>query len=93
MFASHDGGLVNYYVMRFAYEEGKLVEQGSPAELLLRHDRGNLEEVFLEISRKEIVNLSFKNRSDALNIGFTIPLPAESYGLALLKSLTGPPCK
>ncbi|OUU25174.1 MAG: ABC transporter [Verrucomicrobia bacterium TMED44] len=33
-------------------KNGKLVEQGSPEELLRRHDRKSLEEVFLDVSRQ-----------------------------------------
>ena len=41
-------------------KKGKLVEQGSPAELLLRHDRSNLEEVFWKFPRKRNCDFKFQ---------------------------------
>ena len=34
-------------------KKGKLVEQGSPSQLLDKYDRENLEQVFLELSKEE----------------------------------------
>ena len=54
LFASHDMREVELLCDEvLLMKKGKLVEQGSPAELLLRHDRSNLEEVFLEISKEK----------------------------------------
>lgn len=54
LFASHDMREVellcdNVLLMK----KGKLVEQGSPPELLNKYDRENLEQVFLELSKEE----------------------------------------
>ena len=54
LFASHDMREVellcdNVLLMK----KGKLVEQGSPSELLNKYDRENLEQVFLELSKEE----------------------------------------
>ena len=35
-------------------KQGKLIEQGSPEDLLRKHERDNLEEVFLDLSREEV---------------------------------------
>jgi ABC-2 type transport system ATP-binding protein len=32
-------------------KQGRIVDRGSPAELLVRHGRDDLEEVFLDIAR------------------------------------------
>jgi ABC-2 type transport system ATP-binding protein len=34
-------------------KQGRIVDQGSPAELLRKHERANLEEVFIDIARDE----------------------------------------
>ena len=54
LFASHDMREVellcdNVLLMK----KGKLVEQGSPSQLLDKYDRENLEQVFLELSKEE----------------------------------------
>ena len=34
-------------------KRGKIVEEGSPQELLLKHGKDDLEQVFLDVSREE----------------------------------------
>ena len=52
LFASHDMREVELLCDEvLLMRRGKLVEKGSPEELLRKHDRDNLEQVFLDVSR------------------------------------------
>lgn len=54
LFASHDMREVELLCDdAILMKEGKLVEHGSPAELLAKYQRKNLEEVFLQVNREE----------------------------------------
>jgi len=47
-------------------EQGRIVEDGTPAELLGRYDRETLEDVFLDIARgRRRANGSHDSRDDA----------------------------
>ena len=53
MFASHDMHEVELLCDHvLLMKRGKLVEEGSPSALLSRHNRQNLEEVFLALNRE-----------------------------------------
>jgi ABC-2 type transport system ATP-binding protein len=55
LFASHDMREVELLCDHvLLMKQGKLIEQGSPEDLLRKHERDNLEEVFLDLSREEV---------------------------------------
>ena len=54
LFASHDMREVQLLCDEvLLMKQGKLVEKGSPQELLLKHGKDDLEQVFLDVSREE----------------------------------------
>ena len=56
LFASHDMREVELLCDEaLLMKEGKLVEKGSPENLLSKYQRNNLEEVFLQVNR-EVLN-------------------------------------
>lgn len=54
LFASHDMREVQLLCDEvLLMKQGKIVEEGSPQELLLKHGKDDLEQVFLDVSREE----------------------------------------
>ena len=54
LFASHDMREVQLLCDEvLLMKRGKIVEEGSPQELLLKHGKDDLEQVFLDVSREE----------------------------------------
>ena len=54
LFASHDMREVELLCDKaLLMKEGRLVEEGTPKELLEKYNRDNLEDVFLQVNRKK----------------------------------------
>ena len=53
LYVSHDTKSLFDFDKVILMKDGKIVDRGSPKELITKYGRKNLEEVFLEIARKE----------------------------------------